>query len=90
MRGGWGKRGNAGPCEGTQCGPELLLLTPAPVPRTRDVQILGIGIDEMVARGELDNLKAGPLYWCVEGAGVVEWLGGLVGWVGGWLGWVGG
>ncbi|PNW87021.1 hypothetical protein CHLRE_02g105500v5 [Chlamydomonas reinhardtii] len=44
-------------------------------------KILGIGIDEMVARGELDNLKAGPLYWvdvadsqpCIGTGGIVAW-----------------
>ncbi|GLC37544.1 hypothetical protein PLESTB_001759000 [Pleodorina starrii] len=44
-------------------------------------KILGIGIDELVARHLLDNLRAGPLYWvdvadsqpCIGTGGIVAW-----------------
>lgn len=45
------------------------------------LQQLGVGVDELVARGYLDHLKAGPLYWvdsadsqpCVGTGGVAAW-----------------
>ena len=44
-------------------------------------QVMGIGIDELVAKGLLDHLRAGPLYWvdvadsqpCIGTGGIVAW-----------------
>ena len=44
-------------------------------------EIPGIGVEELVARGKLDHLKKGPLYWvdcadeqpCVGSGAVIEW-----------------
>ena len=44
-------------------------------------RVLGVGIDELVKRGELDALKRGPLYWvdvaesrpCIGTGGIAAW-----------------
>ncbi len=45
------------------------------------LQVLGVGIDEMVKRGKLDHLRDGPLYWvdtadsqpCIGTGGICAW-----------------